>query len=332
MILVTGGTGLVGQEILRHLADAGVPMTALVRSAEGETLVRGLGAEAARGVVEDAATWQQPFTGLSGIVHAAAIVAEPVSWDRFEAVNVQGTRFAADTALEHGVPLVHISSVAVYGRRAADDEPYSITEEYHRGRIEERDYYARSKRLAEQAVFDRAAHGLQVCALRPCVVYGPGDRLLLPSLLRLARRGWLPKIGSGTVPMALVHATSVAQAALAAIRSGRGWGRAFNVTGDAPVTANDLFQAVQTVVERPVRTVPVPAGPALVLARAAEFGLRIAGPRRYPGSLQGAVRFLRGGDPYNADAAREVLGWRPTVNHRTALVEAFQAIAAREAA
>jgi nucleoside-diphosphate-sugar epimerase len=132
--------------------------------------------------------------------------------------------------------------------------------------------------------------------------------------------------------MALVHATSVAQATLAAIQSGRGWGRAFNVTGDAPVTANDLLQAAQAVVGRPVRTVPVPAGPALMLARAAELGLRVIGPRRYPGTLQGAVRFLRGGDAYDSAAAREVLGWQPTVNHRTALVEAFQAVAEREAA
>ncbi len=332
MILVTGGTGLVGQEILRVLAHANIPTTALVRTAEGETLVRKLGAEAIRGVVEDSAAWRGPFPDLSCIVHAAAIVAEPVSWDRFDAVNVQGTGFAADTALEHGVPLVHISSVAVYGRRAADDGPYSITEDYHRGRIAERDYYARSKRNAEGVVFDRAGLGLQVCALRPCVVYGPGDRLLLPRLLGLARRGWLPKIGSGTTSLALVHATSVAQATLAAIQSGRGWGQAFNVTGDAPVTANDLFHAAQTVAGRPVRTVPVPAGPALLLARAAELGLRVVSPRRYPGTLQGAVRFLRGGDAYNADAAREVLGWRPTVNHRTALIEAFQAITAREAA
>ena len=332
MILVTGGTGLVGQEILRILAQADIPTIALVRTTEGEALVRKLGAEAIRGVVEDATAWRQPFPDLSGIVHAAAIVAESVSWDRFDAVNVQGTRFAADTALEHGVPLVHISSVAVYGRRAADDQPYSITEDYHRGPIEKRDYYARSKRLAEEAVFDRAGRGLQACSLRPCVVYGPGDRLLLPRLLGLARRGWLPKIGSGTTPMALVHATSVAQATLAAIQSGRGWGRAFNVTGDAPVTANDLLQAAQAVVGRPVRRVPVPAGPALILARAAELGLRVIGPRRYPGTLQGAVRFLRGGDAYDSDAAREVLGWQPTVNHPTALVEAFQAVAEREAA
>jgi len=332
MIFVTGGTGLVGQEILRILREANIPTTALVRTTEGEALVARSGANAVRGVVEDAAAWQQPFPGLSGIIHAAAIVAEPVFWDRFDAVNVQGTRFAADTALEHGVPLVHISSVAVYGRRAADDGPYSITEDYDRGRIEERDYYARSKRMAEEAVFDRAGQGLQACALRPCVVYGPGDRLLLPRLLARARGGWLPKIGPGTIPMALVHAASVAQATLAAIQSGRGWGRAFNVTGDAPVTANDMFQAVQSVVGRPIRTVPVPAGPALIMARAAELGLRIIGPRRYPGTLQGAVRFLRGGDAYNADAARQVLGWRPTVNHRTALVEAFQAIAARDAA
>ena len=332
MILVTGGTGLVGQEILRVLVAAGMETTALVRTAEGEAFARRLGADVVRGVVEDAAAWRHPFPSLAGIVHAAAIVAEPVTWGRFEAVNVQGTRLAADTALERGVPLVHISSVAVYGRRAADDGPYSITEEYDGGRIEERDYYARSKRMAEEAVFDRARDSLLACALRPCVVYGPGDRLLLPKLLGLARSGWLPKIGSGVIPLALVHATSVAQATLAAIQAGRGWGRAFNVTGDAPVTANDLFQAAQSVAGRRLRTVPVPAGPALLLARAAEMGLRIIGPRRYPGTLQGAVRFLRGGDAYNADAAREVLGWRPTVNHRTALVEAFQAIAARQAA
>lgn len=332
MILVTGGTGLVGQEILRVLAAAGMQTTALVRTAEGEAFARRLGADVVRGVVEDAAAWRHQFPSLAGIVHAAAIVAEPVTWQRFEAVNVQGARLAADTALERGVPLVHVSSVAVYGRRAADDGPYSITEEYHRGRIEERDYYARSKRMAEEVVFDRAGHGLQTCALRPCVVYGPGDRLLLPRLLGLARRGWLPKIGSGTIPLALVHATSVAQAALAAIQSGRGWGRAFNVTGDAPVTANDLFQAAQSVAERPVRSVPIPAGPALMLARAAELGLRIISPRRYPGTLQGAVRFLRGGDPYNAEATRDVLGWRPTVSHPTALIEAFKAITAKQAA
>lgn len=332
MILVTGSTGLVGQEILRILADADLPTVALVRTAEGEALVRRLGADAVRGVVEEAGAWQHPYLGLTGIVHAAAIVAEPVSWDRFEAVNVRGARLAADAALERGVPLIHISSVAVYGRRAADDQPYSITEAYDRGRIAERDYYARSKRMAEEAVFDRARDGLQACALRPCVVYGPGDRLLLPRLLDLARGGWLPKIGSGTTPMALVHAASVARAVLAALQSGRGWGRAFNVTGDAPVAANDLFRAAETVVGRQVRTVPVPAGPALLAARAAELGLRIIGPRRYPGTLQGAVRFLRGGDAYNADAARKTLGWRPTVDHSTALIEAFQAIADRTAA
>jgi len=62
--------------------------------------------------------------------------------------------------------------------------------------------------------------------------------------------------------------------------------------------------------------------------RVAEAGLQ-ARPEHLPGRVALGLALLDLGD---ADAAREVLGWRPTVNHRTALVEAFQAIAARQAA
>lgn len=331
MILVTGGTGLVGQDILRVLLGAGMPCAALVRDDAGERLVQNLGAMPVRGRVEDESTWSQPLGDLTGVVHSAAIVAEPVTWERFESVNVRGSRLAGDLAERSRIPIVHISSVSVYGRRAADDQPYSIREDYDRGLIEERDYYARSKRLAERAIFADRSTGFRACALRPCVVYGPGDRLLLPRLFQRARQGWLPRVGPGTAPMALVHSGSVAEAVLAAIRTGSGWGRAFNITGDAPVVAQDLFRAAEVVAGRKVRQIPIPPRPALLAARVAELLLRAIGPRRYPGTLQGAVRFLRGGDAYDSAAAREVLGWKPSVNHPAALVEAFRAVRDRQA-
>ncbi len=329
MILVTGATGLVGQEVLRILAATGQGTAALVRDRTGANFVESLGATPLFGAVEEADTWRQPLPPLSGVVHAAAIIAERAGWDRFEAVNVDGTRHACRLAEDRHVPLVHISSVAVYGRRAADDAPYTIREAYPPGVLPAWEYYARSKRMAEQVVFEHADRGLRACSLRPDVIYGPGDRLLLPRLLSTARRGWFPLVGDGRTPMALVHATSVAQAVLAAFTSDRGWGRAFNVTGDAPVTARDILAAVATFIGRPPRAVRLPAAPALAAAGAAERLLRLLGRKRYPGSLKGAVRFLRGGDPYDSSSARNVLRWRPAVDPPVALVQAFRSVANR---
>ena len=325
MILVTGGTGLVGQAVLRLLTARGKAVTALVRPGAGAEFVGRLGAEPLAGVVEDPAVWRREFPGLEAVVHAAAIVAARASWDRFHRINVEGTRLAAQLARERGVPLVHISSVAVYGRRTADDDPGSVTEDHPPAPIVERDYYARSKRMAEEAILREADRGLRACSLRPCVIYGPGDRLLTPGILARARHGWLPRFGSGDRPLALVHSGSVALAVAAALESGRGWGRAYNVTGDAPVTANMVIEAAGKVLGRTVRAVPVPAGMMLAAARAGELGLRLLGPRRYPGTLQGAVRFWRGGDAYSSGRARDELGWTPNVRHSEALMEAFAA-------
>ena len=331
MILVTGATGMVGQDVLRALAARGTSTLATVRDAGGSALVQSLGAEPLFGAVEDESTWRQSMPALDGIVHAAAIVADRVGWERFQAVNVRGTQLACDLARRCEVPLVHVSSVSVYGRRAADDAPYSLSEAHAWGPLDERDYYARSKRLAEEHVTIESHRGLRACSLRPCVIYGPGDRLLLPRLLAAGRRGWLPRLGAGDQPMALVHSASVAEAALAALASGRGWGRAYNVTGDAPVTAVEVIQAVTEVVGHRVRTVALPTAPVLGLARLGEGMLSMLGPRRYPGTLQGAVRFWRGGDAYNSEAIRRELSWSPRVEHRKALVEALRAVERRGA-
>jgi nucleoside-diphosphate-sugar epimerase len=246
-------------------------------------------------------------------------------------VNVGGTALACSLARRHDIPLVHISSVSVYGRRAADDAPSSISEGYAWGPLDERDYYARSKRQAEEHVAAESQRGLRACSLRPCVIYGPGDRLLLPRLLSAGRRGWLPRFGPGDQPMALVHSASVAEAVVAALDTDRGWGRAYNVTGDAPVTTAEVIRAVSEAVGHDIRTVRLPPAAMLHLARLGEGVLGLLGPRRYPGTLTGAVRFWRGGDAYNSDAIRRDLSWNPTIEHPTALVDALRAVERRGA-
>lgn len=324
-VFVTGGTGLVGSEVVRLLVARGASVEALVRDELGAARLRALGAAPAFGAVEDPRTWDA-VGPTDGIVHAAAIVAARLPWQRFYQVNVEGTRLAAAAARRLGARLVHISSVAVYGRQAYDEPPFSRREDAPFGPLEEHDYYARSKRLAEEAVRAEFTRGLAAVMLRPCVVYGPGDRLFLPRLARLARHGWVPRVGAGTLPLALVHAESVADAALRALDLPAAVGRIYNVTCDGPVAHLQLVRGLAVGVGRPLRSVPVPVGAALALAGAAQLLLRVIGPGLYPGTLTGAVRFWRGGNPYAVERVREELAWNPAVNHEeriAALVREF---------
>jgi len=324
MIFVTGGTGLIGRHILQQFSATGVACMALARSERAADVLRSLGAKPIRGRVEDPGVWAE-ISHCSAIVHAAAIIADHAPWEAFEAVNVRGTALAARRAAELAIPIVHISSVAVYGRSGNNDDG-SVDEDFRFGPLSNREYYARSKRLAEGVLWREMSEGA-ACVLRPCLVYGPGDRQFLPRVVAAARRGWLPRVGPGQKPLALVHAASVAEAVRCALASEAAWGRAFNVTNDAEIGPGQFIDAVATGLGRPIRTVGVPEWAALMAARAGDALRRGVGHDRAPSTLTGAVRFWRGGNPYRSAAARDRLGWQPDIDHRILVAEAVRRLA-----
>jgi dihydroflavonol-4-reductase len=185
--------------------------------------------------------------------------------------------------------------------------------------------YGRSKRLAEDAVREEMARGLKAVILRPCVIYGEGDRIFLPNVIRYARKGSLPLVGAGSAPLAMVHARSVAQAAIGALDTPAAHGRAYHVTEDDRLSGEEFVAAIAEGLGLPVKVVRVPEPVALLVARLADL-FRAATGGGSPGYLAG-VRFLKGGNPYSSEAARSELGWQPTVKHREALPAAIRAVA-----
>jgi len=322
-VFVTGGTGLVGGPVVSQLRARGITVTALVRTESGAGEMRRLGATPVYGSVEDPRVWDA-LIEADGIIHVAALIAARTPWPTFFKINVEGTRLAAQAARRAGARLVHVSSVAAYGRQAIDDALGSRGERSPFGPIEEHDYYARSKRLAEEAVRAEVALGLEAVMLRPCVIYGDGDRLFLPKLAAVARHGWLPTVGSGDRALALVHAESVADAAVRALEAPAAASRIYNVTNDGEITAHGFVAALAEGLGRRVRTVPVPEEAALTLARGVQGVLRMIGPGLYPGTLTSAVGFWRGGNPYTSERARNELDWRPAVDHHDRIVAAVR--------
>jgi nucleoside-diphosphate-sugar epimerase len=322
-VLVTGAAGLVGTHVLEALRARGERPRALVRE-HARAIVSQFGAEPVIGDVTDAITWQRAAQGVRAIVHAAALVASRDSFEEFNRVNVGGTRLAIEAARRSGARLVHVSTVAVYGRAAVYRAgAQGVTEDYPFQPLPASDYYARSKRAAEQLLQQEAARGgLSGVAIRPNVIYGERDRLFTHRLIANIRRRFLPLIGPGTNHLSCVYAGNVASAILAAIDAPANPGfRAYNVTRDAaPLLPQREFFATfaEALGARAIR-VRIPVLVLRVGVRVWSLLMRLLLPGRYSALGNSAMSFILGENPYAIERIRGELGWSPPFDTRTAI-------------
>jgi nucleoside-diphosphate-sugar epimerase len=175
------------------------------------------------------------------------------------------------------------------------------------------DHYARSKREAEQAVWRVADEtGLRAVALRPCVIYGEGDRNFAPRVGRLVRRGLAPLIGRGDNALSVVYAGNVAAAVLAALDRADASGP-FNVTNDGAVTQRQFLERFAAGLGVPARWIRIPH--ALAWNGARLWDATVGALAGWTGMLsaRSSVQFLSSANPYTSARAERVLGWRPAV-------------------
>jgi len=170
--LVTGGTGLVGNNLVRKLVADGHRVRALVRPGSGDRELAGLDLERHSGDVTDGEAVRQAVAGARVVVHAAAVV--HVGWTRLaemRRVNVEGTRLVAEAARREGARFVQVSSVNALGLTgdgspADEDTPPGNTVECP---------YVVTKREAERAVLDEVGRGLDGVILNPVFMLGAWD-------------------------------------------------------------------------------------------------------------------------------------------------------------
>lgn len=225
--LVTGATGLVGNNVVRALLAQGHHVRVLARATSDSRPFAGLDVEIASGDVCDADAVQRAAAGVTRVVHAAARV--HLGWTGLadqQAVNVEGTRNVARAARHAGARMVHVSSVDALGigtrQQPADEERY----------LEENVPcpYVVTKRAAEQAVLGEVEAGLDAVIVNPVYVLGPWDwkpssgRMLLQVA---AGRAWLAPPGGND----FCDARHVAEGILASMERGQ-TGRRYILGGE----------------------------------------------------------------------------------------------------
>jgi dihydroflavonol-4-reductase len=295
---VTGGSGVVGQALVRHLVGEGHGVVALARSKHASDVLEGLGADTMQGDVLDPRSLVPLVAGCEVVFHVAGVnemcSRDPGHMDR---VNVEGTlnvKRAAQTA--HVPRMVHTSSAVTVG-----EAPGTVATEAtaHRGSYLSR--YERSKHLSELAFFEEPGE-LEVVAVNPSSVQGPGRAGGTGRLFIELVNGTLPFVVATT--FSIVDIDDCARGHLLAATRGVS-GERYLLSG-ASLDMGAALDLLAAVTGRRPRPRVLPGWVAAVGAGVVEAGSRLVGAR--PRLCREMVRVLRAGHVYDGTRATRDLG------------------------
>ncbi len=266
--LVTGGTGFLGQHLVRQLITQDKAQVRILARSRDRALER-LGATFFRGSVLQPAQLQEAMRGIDGIFHLAGKVERDIQRAHtLFTLHVTGTRNVLEAAVEHGVKRIVVAStsgtVAVTedGRVIPNDESEHATE-----LVQGWPYYL-SKVYAEKTALALAERkGLELILMRPTLLLGPGDsRLSSTKDVLQFLQGNIPFMPSGG--LSFVDVRDTAEAFRTAMERGRPG--ASYLLGAANLTFEAFFERLEHIsgVPRPKITVP---------NQAARFGSRLLG-------------------------------------------------------
>ena len=312
-ILVTGATSLIGAGVARRLAERGDTTVCLQRRSS-DSLADVVGVEQRLGDLRDADAVMAAASGCDGIVHVAAKVGVVGAWEDYRSVNVDGTANVLAAAARHGIGrVVYVSSPSVahggepivgggadapvFGRRGA--------------------WYPESKAMAEILALGAATGDCGVVAVRPHLVWGPGDTQLVGRIVERARSGRLALVGGGRALVDTTYVDNAVDALVAALDAVSPdavcSGRAYVVSNGEPRMIRELVEGIcgAAGVEFAPREVSLRVGRAVgsLVERAWPIVRRGEEPplTRFVAEQLGTAHWF---DPRQA---RDELGWTPAV-------------------
>jgi dihydroflavonol-4-reductase len=304
LILVTGATGLVGNNVVRQLIARGDRARVLVRQQSESRPLADLDVERFHGDVRDVESLRRACEGVDAVIHSAAYVCiGRTQLDVHRAINVEGTRNVARVAGETGLRMVHVSTCDAIGtgspeNPATEDTP--ITRQIPCS-------YVISKREAEKIVLDNST--LNAVIVNPAFMLGPWDwkpssgRMLLE--VTRGRTRFAPR---GTLNLCDVR--DVAAATISALEKGQ-QGRRYILAGET-LSFLTLWRRIAELCggTRPLFR----PGPLMLLAagKCGDFYGRWTG--KEPDVNSGAIAVARAPKHYSSERARNELGYqtRPT--------------------
>jgi 2-alkyl-3-oxoalkanoate reductase len=324
--VVTGGGGFLGSKIVSMLLEEGCSVTSFSRQDYPELEARGVVCH--RGDLTDRTAVADALRGADVVFHVAAKAGIWGDYSEYYAANVTGTRNVIDACLRHGIArLVYTStpSVAFGGHNVRN-----ANEEVPLPRKPLAPYIA-TKAEAERLVIKANNSALATVALRPHLIWGPGDTQLFPRIAARRRANRLMLIGSGDNLIDCTFVDNAARAHLEAakrLEPGSGVaGRAYFISQGDPRTTRYLINAILDAASLPPveRSIPLPL--AYALAWFLEIGYKTFHVASEPPVTRLSVLEMGRDHYFDISAARRDFGYHPAVSIEEGLTRMRSAFA-----
>ncbi|MCP3803288.1 NAD-dependent epimerase/dehydratase family protein [Allokutzneria sp. A3M-2-11 16] len=318
-VLVTGGGGFLGAAVCASLTDAGHEVSSFARSTH--TALASLGVLQFQGDLRDEQAVSGAVAGHEAVVHCAAKAGTWGPEREFYETNVLGTRNVISACREHGVRrLVHTSSPSVV--HCGEDLDGVDESAPYATRFSSA--YPRTKAEAERTVLGANSPELATVALRPHLIWGPGDPHFVPRVMAAAKAGRLRLLGAADKRIDTVYVDNAAEAHLLALERLQPGspiaGRAYFITQDNPQSTEDTLAALLWAVGLPPETRRVPRGLAKGAASALEFAYRALRVRAEPPLTRLVIDHLGTAHWFDISAARRDLAYFPRVSSTRGLL------------
>ncbi|MGA1051459.1 MAG: NAD-dependent epimerase/dehydratase family protein [Ilumatobacteraceae bacterium] len=330
-VLVTGASSLLGRHLVEQAIAAGHTVTVMQRTPAGIVTAAGTTPVEILGSVDDATRATAACAGQDVVVHLAARVGVVGSFGQFRSVNVDGTSTMLAAARTAGVRgFVHVSSpsVAHTGASLVGAGPTPADPDGARG------HYSVTKAMAEVMALAASSDDMPVVAIRPHLVWGPGDTQLVGRIVQRARSGRLALVGPGTALVDTTYVDNAAAALTAAMErivdpDAELGGRALVVSNGEPRTVHELVSRIVAAAGIELGRLPrVPTPVAIGLGAVAERLWSVTRRTTDPPMTVFLAEQLSTAHWFEQRSTRRALRWVPTIG----LDEGFERLTAAFAA
>lgn len=317
-VLITGGGGFVGRALSCRLVALGYLVSSFSRNSYSE--LEQLGVKQFQGDLANKYQVQKALENQDIVFHVAARAGFWGSDQEFYKTNVQGTRNIVNGCKKLGIKkLIYTSSASVVFQgqsieNGSADLPYP-----RKGQ----NAYARTKAQGEKLVLQGNSDTLMTLALRPHIIWGPGDQHLVPRLLKNAKSGKLRIIGSGKNKVDTVYIDNLIDAHVLALEAldhqPACRGKAYFITNNEPVHLWELINRILEIHQMPVLKKKISYPIALTLARLSSSFYRIFLPKKEPLLQPYLVHELALSHWFDGSESHRDLGYSPRINMDQAL-------------
>jgi nucleoside-diphosphate-sugar epimerase len=322
-VFITGASGFIGGKIAEQLLAAGRTVRALSR--RPLPALEKLGAVVVLGDLSDPAALGRGCEGAGTVFHVAGRVGVWGPEADFFQVNIEGTRNVIAACRAVGVRrLVYTSSPSVVyngGDLSGVNESAPLCTRAPCA-------YPTSKAAAERLVSASHSSALATISLRPHLVWGPGDKNVVPRVLALARQGRLKIIGAGRNKVDVTHIANVVDAHLLAEQAlkvchiiddkpsgpGNPGGKAYFITNGEPVILWDWINQLLRGVGLPEITKHVSPGTAYFAGGVLETLWRVLPLKGEPPMTRFVAKEMATDHWFDISAARRDLCYNPLVS------------------